>query len=166
MAIPMEPNELEKRIAEFPRWHYMFEFGGGLRTPVPDQGMVNRHEQRRRYFFEPLVRLTGGSLSGHRVLDLGCNAGFWSLNALDSGADFVLGVDARQTYIEQARLVFEAKEADPGHREHETSATRLDNGGRFSRYHTPTVPPVEGARQGNTRISPMSGGGVSYRLCK
>jgi tRNA (mo5U34)-methyltransferase len=112
-ASPMEPAELEEQIAAFPRWHYQFEFEGGVHTPVPFPGQRNRHEQRRRYFFDPLVRLLGGSLAGHRVLDLGCNAGFWSLAAVETGADFVLGIDARETFIEQAKLVFAAKQVDP-----------------------------------------------------
>jgi tRNA (mo5U34)-methyltransferase len=74
--------------------------------------MANRHEQRRRYIFEPLLTLTGGSLRGCRVLDLGCNAGYWSLLAAEAHADFVLGVDAREVHIEQANLVFEAKGLD------------------------------------------------------
>jgi len=102
-------QELEDRIAAFPSWHYMFEFEGGVRTPVPWPGQINRHRQRRRYFFDPLLGLMGGTLSGHRVLDLGCNAGLWSLSAIESGADFVLGIDANQTYLDQAELVFEAK---------------------------------------------------------
>ncbi len=109
----MESNELQERIARFPSWQYEFEFDGGVRTPVADRERVNRHEQRRRYFFEALLRVTGGSLEGRRVLDLGCNAGFWSLQAIDAGADFVLGIDGRDTYIEQANLVFEAKGVDP-----------------------------------------------------
>jgi tRNA (mo5U34)-methyltransferase len=109
----MEPAELRERIAAFPRWHYQFDFDGGVQTPVPYRGQRNRHEQRRRYFFDPLVRLLGGSLEGHRVLDLGCNAGFWSLQSVEAGADFVLGVDARQEFIDQAELVFAAKRVDP-----------------------------------------------------
>lgn len=105
----MTDQELEERIAAFARWHYEFEFDGGIRTPVPWPGQINRHRQRRRYFFDRLLALMGGSLSGHRVLDLGCNAGLWSLSSLESGADFVLGIDANQTYIDQAELVFEAK---------------------------------------------------------
>jgi predicted nicotinamide N-methyase len=102
-------QELEERIAAFPSWHYMFEFEGGVRTPVPWPGQINRHRQRRRYFFDALLALMGGTLGGHRVLDLGCNAGLWSLSAIESGADFVLGIDANQMYIDQAGLVFEAK---------------------------------------------------------
>lgn len=109
----MDAHELEDRIAAFPRWHYRFEFDGGITTPTPDPAFANRHEQRRRYFFDPLVELCGGTLSGRRVLDLGCNAGWFSLLALEAGADFVLGVDGREMYIEQARLVFEAKGVDP-----------------------------------------------------
>lgn len=109
----MEQAELQDRIAAFPRWHYQFEFDGGVHTPVSHRGQRNRHEQRRRYFFDPLVRLLGGSLGGHRVLDLGCNAGYWSLAAVEAGADFVLGIDAREAFIDQAKLVFEAKAVDP-----------------------------------------------------
>jgi SAM-dependent methyltransferase len=108
----MEPAELQERIAAFPRWHYQFDFDGGVHTPVSHRGQHNRHEQRRRYFFEPLVAALGGSLEGHRVLDLGCNAGFWSLAAHEAGADFVLGIDARETFIDQANLVFAAKGVD------------------------------------------------------
>ena len=105
----MDPHPLQDRIDAFPRWQYRFEFEGGVRTPVAYEGQANRHAERRRYFFDALLRVVGGSLAGKRVLDLGCNAGFWSLQAVEAGADFVLGVDARAEWIEQAELVFEAK---------------------------------------------------------
>jgi SAM-dependent methyltransferase len=105
----MEAEELASRIAAFPTWSYRFEFDGGLSTPSFNEAIDNRHEQRRRYFFEPLLQLAGGSLRGRRVLDLGCNAGFWSLAAAEAQADFVLGVDAKPMYVEQAELVFAAK---------------------------------------------------------
>ncbi len=116
----METQELQDRIAAFPRWHYRFEFEGGVSTPVPEREVINRHEQRRRYFFEALLSVTGGSLSGRRVLDLGCNAGFWSLNAIEAGAEFVLGVDGREMFIDQANLVFETKGVDPARYRFET----------------------------------------------
>ncbi len=109
----MERQELEERIASFPRWLYRFEFDGGLATPVAQPGQVNRHEQREHYFFDALLELTGGSLEGRRVLDLGCNAGLWSLLSLQAGAEFVLGLDVHAPYIEQAQLVFAAKGVDP-----------------------------------------------------
>jgi tRNA (mo5U34)-methyltransferase len=108
----VQTPQLRERIASFPRWNYRFQFDNGVSTPVADRRWINRSEQRRRYFFEPLLRLTEGSLRGRRVLDLGCNAGFWALNAAEANADFVLGVDFQQEYLEQAELVFEAKGID------------------------------------------------------
>jgi SAM-dependent methyltransferase len=103
-----ETERLRERIESFPRWHYEFDLNG-VRTPIFKREHANRHAQRKRYFFAPLVQLCGGSLAGKRVLDLGCNAGFWSLSAIEAGAEFVLGVDGRQMHIDQANLVFEVK---------------------------------------------------------
>lgn len=55
----------------------------------------------------------GGSLRGMRVLDLGCNAGWWSLRAVEAGTDFVAGIDGRQMHVDEASLVFEAKGIEP-----------------------------------------------------
>ncbi len=67
-----------------------------------EEDRANRFHQRYRYFFEPLLGLCGGSLAGHRVLDLACNNGPWSLSAAEAGADFVLGVDGRDVHVEGA----------------------------------------------------------------
>lgn len=104
----MNDAQIIAKINSFPRWHYAFDLGGH-QTPIFDAGHVNRHRQRERYFFRPLVDLLGGTLSGKRVLDLGCNAGFWSLCAVEAGCDFVLGVDGRQMHIDQAEFVFAQK---------------------------------------------------------
>jgi len=108
----MDTRDLQERIAAYPVWHYKFDFDG-VSTPIFRPDYVNRHEQRRRMFIDPLVALHGGSLRGQRVLDLGSNAGYWSLSAIDAGADFVLGIDGREMHVEQANLVFQAKEIDP-----------------------------------------------------
>lgn len=108
----MNAEELEDRIAAFPLWSYQFEFENGVRTPIADSQRVNRQVQRRRHFFEPLLSLSGGSLAGKRVLDLGCSSGYWALQAVEAGAEFVVGVEASETAIEQAELVFEAKGVD------------------------------------------------------
>ena len=107
----MNNTEIIRKINSFEKWLYQFDLKGNL-TPVFKKDRVNRHLQRKRYFFDPLVELFGGSLAGKRVLDLGCNAGFWSLCAIESGCDFVLGVDGRETNIDQANFVFEVKEVN------------------------------------------------------
>ena len=100
-----DAGEIRAGIARFPYWHYEFDLHGE-RTPAP-HGLSNRHEQRRRYFFDPLVRACGGTLAGKRVLDLGCNAGWWSLAAIEAGCDEVVGVDTKDTNVAQAEFVFE-----------------------------------------------------------
>jgi 2-polyprenyl-3-methyl-5-hydroxy-6-metoxy-1,4-benzoquinol methylase len=107
----MHADEALKRISQAPHWHYQFDLLGH-RTPVYNPNLIVRQEWRKSYFFDPVVRLLGGSLTGKRVLDLGCNAGFWALQAIESGCDSVLGIDARPKHIAQANLVFEAKGVD------------------------------------------------------
>lgn len=107
----MENAEIIRRINSFPRWHYQFNLNGNL-TLTSGETRVNRHFQRKRYFFDPIVKYFGGTLKGKRVLDLGCNAGFWSWSAVEAGADFVLGIDGRQVHIDQANFVFEVNEVN------------------------------------------------------
>jgi 2-polyprenyl-3-methyl-5-hydroxy-6-metoxy-1,4-benzoquinol methylase len=105
----MDDQQIIQQINNLGRWFYQFDLKGHL-TPVQPKYRINRHQQRKRYIFEPLVHLCGGSLAGKRILDLGCNAGFWSLAAIENDAAFVLGVDARPLHIDQANFVFETKE--------------------------------------------------------
>ncbi|MGC8908673.1 MAG: class I SAM-dependent methyltransferase [Desulfomonilaceae bacterium] len=107
-------DEISSRVRSFPRWHYEFDLKG-IKTVTLEANWVNRHAQRRKYFFDPLVKWYGGSLHGKRILDLGCNAGFWSLNAVQAGCDFVLGIDGRKMHIEQANFVFDVH-AVPAHK--------------------------------------------------
>ena len=100
-------EEIEHEIRRNPRWHYQFDLGGVL-TPIHQPEWANRHRQRKRYFFDPLAAT--GAFEGKRVLDLGCNAGFWALNAVRAGSAHVVGIDARQSHIEQANLVFRAND--------------------------------------------------------
>lgn len=99
-------SELADGIASFPQWVYPFEFPGEAPVPIAPQ-TANRVLQRQTHFMVPLLKLCGGSLEGRRVLDLGSNAGWWSLAALRAGADFVYGIEGRALLVEQARFVFE-----------------------------------------------------------
>ena len=65
--------------------------------------MDERVRQQRRYFFEPLLALAGGSLRGRRVLDAGCGDGLWSLQALDAGAEAVLALDPSAAAVARTR---------------------------------------------------------------
>src|SRR5215208_6295472 len=107
----MQDEEIKQKIASFPQWHYQFDLRGNL-TPIFKKNHVKRHTQRKKLFFDPLVGLFGGSLEGKRVLDLGCNAGFWALSAAQAGCDYVLGIDGRQMHVDQSNFVFEVEEVE------------------------------------------------------
>jgi len=104
---------LQQQIDVLSNWNYEFDFGNGVKTPIFDRDHVNRDAQRRTYVMSPLVELCEGNLAGKRVLDFGCNAGFWSLQAVESACDFVLGVDGRNMHIDQAELVVTNKDVPP-----------------------------------------------------
>jgi len=88
-------------------WHYPFQFGNLFidATEVHMQGLDGRHRKRYGHIFPPLLTLAGGSLDGLTVLDIACNAGFWSIQARQAGARSVLGVDVSPKNVEQAEFV-------------------------------------------------------------
>jgi len=51
-------------------------------------------------------------LRGKSVLDIGCNAGFYSLEMKRRGADRVVGIDTDERYLRQARFAAEMEEAE------------------------------------------------------
>jgi tRNA (mo5U34)-methyltransferase len=52
------------------------------------------------------------NLAGKSVLDIGCNAGFYSIAMKQRGAARVLGIDNDDRYLDQARLAAEVKQVE------------------------------------------------------
>lgn len=90
-------------------WYYEFDLGG-YKTPAARPEWAIRHRMRRQYLMGPVLKLFGGTLAGRRVLDLGCNEGYFTQAALEAGAAFVLGLDEQQEKLARARLVLETIE--------------------------------------------------------
>jgi tRNA (mo5U34)-methyltransferase len=103
---PYPEEEIERRIRSY-YWHYTFQFGDRMVEAdwPPGKGLRSRHWQRYRHVFPALLSLTGDSLEGKTVLDIGCNCGFWSIQAQLAGAQRVLGLEASEENVEQARLI-------------------------------------------------------------
>lgn len=97
-------DEIRAAFARHPRWHYAYAFERGLTFPTSHDHDPERPLQRFRHFMPYLVHAQGGSLAGKRVLDIACNAGFWSIQCALLGAE-VVGFDARREVVEQANLV-------------------------------------------------------------
>jgi predicted RNA methylase len=111
--LSLSPEELERRIASY-YWHYPFRFGDRYVEAdwEPGRGLHGRHYHRYLHLFPALLSAAGGSLEGKTVLDVGCNCGFWSIQARLAGAKSVLGVEASAGNVEQARFITEVAGLD------------------------------------------------------
>jgi tRNA (mo5U34)-methyltransferase len=93
--------ELERRIADLGPWFQNMEIKG-IRT-APDH-FLGDYPAFKWQGFESVVPQ---DLQGRSVLDVGCNAGFYSFEMKKRNAGRVLGIDADPHYLKQARFVAE-----------------------------------------------------------
>jgi tRNA (mo5U34)-methyltransferase len=91
-------QQLRQRIEELGPWFHNFRLRG-IQT-APDHFLGDYPATHWNYF----ERVVPKDLGGRSVLDVGCNAGFFSLQAKRRGAGRVLGIDTNQRYLDQARL--------------------------------------------------------------
>ena len=89
----MDAEELKQRIDAFPSWNYRVRAAGGHRHAGRERLARPPAEQRRRYSSSRCSRSRAGRCAAGACSTSGCNAGFWSLEAIEAGADIVLGVD-------------------------------------------------------------------------
>lgn len=94
----LDPLSREERIAALGPWFHNIELGGVRTAPDHFLGDYPNFKFRR---FESLLPK---DLTGKTVLDIGCNAGFYSFEMKRRGATRVLGIDGDERYLEQARF--------------------------------------------------------------
>lgn len=94
-----EEQLLEQRIAELGPWFQNLRLRG-VQT-APEHFLGDYPEVKFARFRDVLPR----DLTGMTVLDIGCNAGFYSFEMKRRGADYVLGIDTDERYLRQARFV-------------------------------------------------------------
>ena len=95
---PMSRNAIARRIGELGPWFHNMEVGGVL--TAPDHFLGDYPMVKFKGFADALPR----DLEGASVLDIGCNAGFYTLEMKRRGAGRVLGVDSDPHYLAQARF--------------------------------------------------------------
>ncbi|MFD2648911.1 TIGR04290 family methyltransferase [Devosia albogilva] len=98
--------EIQSRIEALGPWFHNIEIGG-VRT-APNHFLGDYPHQKFRKFADAIP----ADLSGKSVLDIGCNAGFYSIEMKRRGAERVLGIDFDDKYLNQARFAAEVAEAD------------------------------------------------------
>jgi tRNA (mo5U34)-methyltransferase len=89
---------LEQRIRALGDWFHNIDLNGIATAPTHFLGDYPRCK------FASFAEAIPADLKGKSVLDIGCNAGFYSIEMKRRGAERVLGVDFDDRYLAQARL--------------------------------------------------------------
>lgn len=100
------PHEIERRVKELGKWFHNLDLRGVQTAPDHFLG------DYPRFKFETFAHAVPQDLRGKSVLDIGCNAGFYSIEMKKRGADRVVGIDFDDTYLEQARFAAEVSETE------------------------------------------------------
>ncbi|HEX9932110.1 MAG TPA: TIGR04290 family methyltransferase, partial [Allosphingosinicella sp.] len=100
-ADPAGGGEIRRRVEALGPWFHNIDLNGVATAPEHFLGDYPSVKFRR---FAPHLP---GDLSGRSVLDIGCNAGFYSMEMKRRGADLVLGIDSDERYLAQARFAAE-----------------------------------------------------------
>ena len=94
-------GDLQRRIAELGPWFHNMEIGGVW--TAPDHFLGNYPAFKWAKFKQVLP----DDLDGCSVLDIGCNAGFYSLEMKRRNAGRVVAIDSDPHYLRQARFAAE-----------------------------------------------------------
>ena len=102
----LTPERIRARVNELGNWFHNLNLRG-VQT-APNHFLGNYPEAKWQSFADAIPQ----DLSGRTVLDIGCNAGFYSIEMKRRGADRVVGIDFDETYLAQARFAAEVCEAE------------------------------------------------------
>ena len=91
-------GSIRERVRSLGTWFHNLDLQGVPTAPDHFLGDYPRVKWKR--FAHALPQ----NLAGWSVLDIGCNAGFYSIEMKRRGASRVLGIDADAAYLEQARF--------------------------------------------------------------
>lgn len=103
-------SSIEARIRELGTWFHNLDLGGVRTAPAHFLGDYPAVKWRA---FDHAIP---ADLRGRTVLDIGCNAGFYSQEMKRRGADRVLGIDTDERYLAQARFAAEVAGLDVDYR--------------------------------------------------
>jgi len=96
-------EEVNKKIQSLGHWFQHIDLGNGIKTIT--EGKPGGYDPQTRW--QHLEKYVPDDLSGKTVLDLGCNAGFFSLQMAKRGAEKIVGVDPFQEHIDQTKFISE-----------------------------------------------------------
>ncbi len=94
----MNPMEVERRVRELAPWFHNIVIDGVATAP---DHFLGDYPSLKWKSFESAIP---SDLRGMSVLDVGCNAGFFSFEMKRRGARRVVGIDSDARYLSQARF--------------------------------------------------------------
>ncbi|HEV7275205.1 MAG TPA: TIGR04290 family methyltransferase [Devosiaceae bacterium] len=103
---PTSRDDLERRIEELGPWFHNLDIDGV--STAPDHFLGDYPAFKWAGFKDAVP----ADLEGRSVLDIGCNAGFYSLEMKRRGAGRVVGIDSDPHYLRQAEFAAEQAGAD------------------------------------------------------
>ena len=106
MAQSLTIEEVERRVTELGPWFHNLSLLG-VQT-APDHFLGNYPSTKWQNFQDAVPK----DLTGMTVLDIGCNAGFYSIEMKRRGARRVLSIDHDEQYLQQARFAAEVLDLD------------------------------------------------------
>lgn len=95
----LAPEAMRAEVDKLAPWFQNLHLPHGIQT-APDHFLPDYPACKFRNFAHVLP----DDLSGQSVLDIGCNAGFYSLEFKRRGAGRVVGIDSDDRYLAQARF--------------------------------------------------------------
>src|SRR5256885_1701998 len=101
----MTRTEINDQVERLAPWFHCIELGDGLVTK--SRSAIGEPVEHPRPTWESVKACVPADLKGQTVLDVGCNAGFYSIEMKRRGAARVLGLDAQRDLIRQAEFVRE-----------------------------------------------------------
>ena len=84
-------------------WFHRVDLGNGIFTKT--ESVMGEPVDHPRETWEVIQQCLPANLTGKSVLDVGCNGGFYCVEAKRRGAHRVLGVDAQRQHVRQALFV-------------------------------------------------------------
>ena len=103
---PVNTGEIEQRVHELGPWFHNLDLNG-VKT-APEHFLGDYPAIKWRTFSHAIP----SDLRGRTVLDIGCNAGFYSMEMKRRGAERVVGIDYDESYLAQARFAAEVSGMD------------------------------------------------------
>lgn len=99
----MTPEEIKSKLKSLAPWFHLIDLGAGLTTKT--ESAAGEPVDHPAETWGKIKQCLPADLTGKSVLDVGCNAGFYSIEAKRRGAARVLGVDAQRHHVRQALFV-------------------------------------------------------------